>query len=56
MKDIIIGMTILYGYPAVLFKYDGGYAWKYKNEYYDLGNISKERAIEKFEWNFDKCK
>lgn len=55
MEDVIIGMTILYGYPAVLFKYNNGYAWKYKNEIKDLGNISRERAIEKFEWNFNKC-
>lgn len=56
MEDIIIGMTMLYGYPAVLFKYDNGYAWKYKNEIRDLGNnITKERAIEMFEWNFNKC-
>lgn len=56
MEDIIIGMTILYGYPAVLFKHNNGYAWKYKGEIKDLGNdISRERAIEKFEWNFNKC-
>lgn len=56
MEDIIIGMTMLYGYPAVLFRHDGGYAWKYKNEVKDLGNnITRERAIEKFEWNFNKC-
>lgn len=56
MEDIIIGMTMLYGYPAVLFKHDGGYAWKYKNEIKDLGNkITRERAIEMFEWNFNKC-
>ena len=56
IDNIIIGMTILYGHPAVLFKHAGGYAWKYKDEITDLGNnISKERAIEKFEWNFRKC-
>lgn len=56
MEDIIIGMTMLDGYPAVLFKHDGGYAWKYKNEVKDLGNkITRERAIEMFEWNFNKC-
>lgn len=59
MEDIIIGMTVMHGtcYPAVLFKHDGGYAWKYKNKIKDLGNsITKERAIEIFEWNFgNKC-
>jgi hypothetical protein len=55
MKDIIVGMTILYGKPAVLFRHDTGYAWMYNGEYKDLGNISKARAIEMFEWNFNKC-
>lgn len=53
--DIIVGMTILYGYPAVLFKHENGYAWKYKLEVKDLGDITEERAIEMFEWNFNKC-
>jgi hypothetical protein len=59
MEDIIIGMTVMLGtcYPAVLFRHNGGYAWKYKNEIKDLGNkITKERAIQMFEWNFgNKC-
>lgn len=55
LSNIIVGMTILYGHPAVLFKHDNGYAWKYKEETKDLGDISKQRAIEMFEWNFNKC-
>lgn len=55
MYDTIIGMTILYGYPAVLFKHENGYAWKYKKEIKDLGSVDKKRAIEMFEWNFNKC-
>lgn len=55
-NHIIVGMTVLYGNPAVLFKHDGGYAWKYKGEIKNLGNISREKAIEKFEFNFgNKC-
>lgn len=55
MNDIIIGMTILYGKPAVLFKHENGFAWKYKGEVKDIENVTKERAIEMFEWNFNKC-
>ena len=53
-NHIIVGMTIMYGHPVVLFKHDGGYAWKYKDEIKNLGNIPRERAIEKFEYNFNK--
>lgn len=55
MENIIIGMSILYGKPAVLFKHDKGYAWLYNGEYKNLGKVSEKRAIEMFEWNFNKC-
>lgn len=55
ISNIIVGMTILYGLPAVLYRYDNGFAWKYKDETKDLGDVSEQRAIEMFEWNFNKC-
>jgi|UPI0004B253A7 hypothetical protein len=50
-----MGMAILYGRPAVLFRHENGFAWKYKEEIKDLGVVTLERAVEIFEWNFNKC-
>lgn len=51
-ENIIIDMGIMYGYPCVLFKYENGYACKWKSEYYILGNVTEKRAIEMFKWNY----
>lgn len=52
LNEVIVKQTVLYGYPAVLFKHNGGYAWSYKDKVKDLGDISRERAIRSFDWNF----
>lgn len=52
LNEVIVKQSILYGHPCVLFKHSGGYAWSYKGEVKDLGDISKEAAIKKFDWNF----
>lgn len=52
INEIIVKQGILYGYPCVLFKHENGYAWTYKGETKDIGNVSKERAIEMFDYNF----
>lgn len=58
IHNTIVGMTVMHGscQPAALFRHEGGYAWKWKDEIKDLGDITKERAIQKFEWNFgNRC-
>jgi len=52
IKKIIVKMGILYNKPCVLFRYEKGFAWSYNEETKDLGNVTEERAIQMFDWNF----
>jgi hypothetical protein len=52
INEIIVQQGIMYGYPCVLFRHQNGYAWTYRGETRDIGNITKEQAIKQFESNF----
>jgi len=59
MNNTIVAVSMLYGHPAVLFKHDKGYAFKYKGEVEDVGTkykfnveVTEEIALKKFKWNF----
>jgi hypothetical protein len=52
INKVIVKMGILYNSPCVLFRHKNGFAWNYNGEIKDLGNITEEEAIQKFDWNF----
>jgi len=51
-QNVIVKLGKLYGEPCVLFRHKNGFAWQYKDEIRNLGDIGMKRAIQKFDWNF----
>jgi hypothetical protein len=51
-SEVIVKQGVMYGYPCVLFRHNEGFAWSYRQDTKDLGKISKEAAIQRFDNNF----